>query len=371
MPNSKPLKLIAANETFGALQALIEVLEGKQALFVAPPEVNGLMPEVHGLSNTVSNDTAVIVETSGSTGLPKRISLSREALLASANASQLALGGSGQWLLALPINYVAGINVLVRSIVADTQPVLMNTSLPFTAEAFSRATSMLGDGRKFTSLVPTQLLRLFQASEDDEYLLSQLRSFDAILLGGQTPNRDVLEALRDKGVNIVETYGMTETAGGCVYDGTPLAGVHLRINHSGIIEIQSPTLANSVAHADGWFQTNDLGQIDAAGHLTVLGRADRVIVSGGIKVSLDRVEAVIGAIGGVNEVVAISLPSLEWGERVAIVYTGSPEIAEYIAGEGLHALGTAAKPLRVIRVEQLPKLPNGKPDYQTLRHYFL
>lgn len=365
-----PLKLTAANDAFGALKNLIGALDGETALFITAAETNGLMPTVHGLPNEVDSDTALIVESSGSTGVPKRISLSRHALLAAANASQLALGASGQWLLALPITYVAGIMVLVRSIVANTQPVLMNTAVPFTAEAFARAASLMTGEHRFTSVVPTQLLRLAQAAETDEHLLELLKRFDAILLGGQAPNAHVVEALRAKGVCIIETYGMTETAGGCFYNGVPLSGVTARIADNGAIEISSPTLANNVADDQGWYQTSDLGAIDSLGKLTVLGRLNRVVASGGIKVSLDRVEELIRAIGGVIDVAAIAVDSEEWGQRVAIVYVGSPEVADYIAGGVLAELGAAAKPVRVIRVAVLPKLVSGKSDYLGLKQYF-
>jgi len=125
-----PLKIVAANDTVGALLALADALAGRQAVFVTGPEVNGKMPETHGLPNEVDDNLALIVESSGSTGAPKRIRLSRQALLASAQAADSVLGGPGQWLLALPINYIAGSNVLIRSLVAEQQPVLMNTQLP-------------------------------------------------------------------------------------------------------------------------------------------------------------------------------------------------------------------------------------------------
>jgi len=365
-----PLKLIAANDTFGALKNLVDALDGETALFITAPETNGLMPAVHGLPNSVDAETALIVESSGSTGVPKRISLSRDALLAAANASQSALGVSGQWLLALPITYVAGIMVLVRSIVAHTQPVVMNTAMPFTAEAFARSASLMTGEHRFTSVVPTQLLRLAQSAETDDHLLDLLRRFDAILVGGQAPNPAVVEALRSKGVRVIETYGMTETAGGCFYDGVPLSGVRGRIASNGAIEISAPTLANNVADDQGWFQTSDLGSIDSEGRLKVLGRLNRVVASGGIKVSLDAVEELIRAIGGVSDVAAIAVDSEEWGQRVAIVYVGSPEVADYIAEGVLSELGAAAKPVRVIRVDGLPKLVSGKPDYLGLEKYF-
>jgi O-succinylbenzoic acid--CoA ligase len=204
---------------------MVDVLDNKTAGFITAPEVNGLMPEVHGLSDQVEDSVGLIVESSGSTGVPKRIELSSTALLASAEASAKRIG-SGQWLLALPVNFIGGANVLIRSVVADTQPVIMNTQLPFTAEAFVRGAALMTETR-YTSLVPAQLAKLAQAAETDSFVFSELRKFEAILLGGQRPDWAVVESLRSKGVNIVISYGMTETAGGCVYDGVPLAGVEL------------------------------------------------------------------------------------------------------------------------------------------------
>lgn len=363
---SKPLKLVAANDTFGALLALGDALAGKQAVFVTPPELNGLMPEVHGLPDEVDDSVALIVESSGSTGSPKRIELSSAALLASAMASQARLGGAGQWLLALPINFVAGANVLIRSLVAETQPILMNTALPFTPEGFARAASMMTGERRYTSLVPTQIERLAKAVAIDEFLLAQLQRFDAILVGGQAPNPVTIESLRARGIRVIETYGMTETCGGCVYDGTPLDGVKVELVGESRIQISGSMLANEFA-ADGAFITNDLGAFDADNRLRVLGRIDRVIASGGIKIALDRVEQLAALVPGVVELAAVAVGDAEWGQRVAIVYLGSPEVADNIAEALADTLGPAGKPVRVVRVDKIPRLGNSKPDLISIK----
>lgn len=363
-----PLKLVAANDTVSALIALGDALAGRQAVFITAPETNGLMPEVHGLPADVSDRIALIVESSGSTGTPKRIELSRDSLLASAKASDEALGGAGQWLLALPINYIAGINVLVRSLVADTAPVMMNTTLPFTAAAFANSAGFMRAERRYVSLVPTQLQRLLVEARNDGYLLSLLRRFDAILVGGQAIDAAVLAEAEAQNLNIVRSYGMAETAGGCVYDGLPLDGVKLAISADGQIQVSGPTLAEGVADETGWYTTSDLGSIEG-GKLRVLGRVNRVLNSGGLKVSLDLIEETVRAIGGVVEAAVISVPDAEWGERAAVVYVGSPEVADFIAADSLSQLGPAAKPVRVVRVDTIPRLSSGKTDYQTLRQY--
>ena len=365
---TKPLKLVAANDPFSALLAVADALAGKTALFVTAPETNGLMPEVHGLPDTVDNSVAFIVETSGSTGTPKRVELSIEAALASAHSSAARLGGEGQWLLALPINYIAGLNVLIRAAVAETQPVMLNTSVSFTAEAFVRHASMLQAEKKFTALVPTQLARLSVAAEHDESVLQALRSFEAILVGGQATSPLLLHKLREQDVNVVETYGSAETFGGVVYDGKALDGVTVTIDSDSRIEISSATLANEFLSA-GKVVMSDLGEfID--GRLRVLGRADRVFISGAIKVSLDRVEAVARDVGGVVDVAATAIEDDEWGQRVAILYLGSPEVADEIAQRLAAELGPAAKPLRIVRADRVPKLSSGKHDLRAINQLF-
>jgi len=349
---AKALKLVAANDTFGALIAVTEALAGKHALFITPPEPNGLMPEVHGLPESVPDDVAFVVQSSGSTGVPKLIEHSAQAAIASARASAERLGGSGQWLLSLPLNYIAGLNVLVRSAVAETQPVIMNPAVTFTPEAFVSSTSFLRNDLKFTALVPTQLSRLAISAQHDANVLHALQSYTAILVGGQATAPALLAELRSQSVNVIETYGAAETFGGVVYDGIPLDGIEVTIDSDSKIQIAGPT---------GRYLSNDLGEF-ADGKLQVLGRADRVIISGGVKVSLDRVEAIAREIAGVVELVAAPIADDEWGQRVGVVYLGSPEVADEIATHLADMLGPAAKPLRILRVDRVPKLSSGKFD---------
>ena len=364
---SMTLKVIPANDVVGATIALGEALAGNGTVFICGPEIAGVKPEIQELPTDVSN-TALIIESSGSTGTPKRIQLSKEALLASAKATEEYFGTSGQWLLALPINYIAGAQVLIRSLVAETQPVVMNTLVSFTPEAFARSAQLMTAEHRFTSLVPTQLKRLADVAELDESVLRALKSFTAILVGGQAVDPGMVASLRDKGVNLVLSYGMAETAGGVVYDGKTLSGVEVSIR-DGLIAIKSPSLANGVADESGFLVTKDAGEF-VDGTLKVLGRADRVLISGALKVSLDSVEAVAGSIGGVVEVAATALESVEWGQRVGLVYVGSPEVADYVAGAVFEQLGLAAKPIRVIRVDKLPRLVSGKTDLVGVRKLF-
>lgn len=356
-PEMKPLRLVAANDPVTALLALGQVLDGSQALFITPPEVNGLMPSVHGLPDEVDAKVGLIVESSGSTGTPKRLELSAKALTAAAKMSAKRLGGDGQWLLALPINYVAGAMVLVRSLIADTQPVLMNTSVPFTAESFARSASHMTGDRRYTSLVPAQLDRLFESLETEPGLLALLQRFDAILIGGQKPNRTTINALRKKDINIVTTYGMAETCGGVVYNGVPLDGVEISILEDERIAIDSPTLASNVKRP---YITSDLGQF-TDGKLYVKGRADRVIISGAHKLALEAVEEWTLRQPGVVSAAAVSVPHPKFGESfVCFVTLNEPQ--NFDSSKAHFALGVVAKSGQWKVLESLPTLASGKPD---------
>jgi O-succinylbenzoic acid--CoA ligase len=343
----KSLRTVSSTDTFAALQLMVEVLDEKVAGFISSEE------NPTSSSEMVDQSLGLIVESSGSTGSPKKVELSVSAIRHSAEASTKRLGGDGQWLLALPTHFIAGANVLVRSVLSDTQPVIMNTRLPFTVDAFVRGVSLMEGERKYTSLVPHQLSKLAEAAEQDAFVFSMLRKFDAILVGGQQPNWSDVENLRSKGVSVVVSYGMTETCGGCVYDGVPLDGVSYKLEE-GIILLAGPVLANGIGP---WHTTSDLG-VEFEGKLKVIGRADRVIISGGLKVSLDRVEEAALAIPGVEEVVALPVES-QWGQSVGIIYVGSPE-AEFSSLS--ESISVAASPRKVLRLSALPRLASGKPD---------
>ena len=356
---TKPLAVVPANDTVKALLVLADVIENKKAIFVSAPEINGVKPTIEQLPEEVPDTIACVVESSGSTGIPKRISISTAALLHAARAGQERLGPLGQWLLALPINFIAGQQVLIRSLLADQQPVIMNTSLPFTAEAFLRSALLMKNPIRYTSLVPTQLAKLVAEAEKDTVMLDTLKSFRAILVGGQLTPDELYDRALGLDLKVVLSYGMTETAGGCVYDGIPLDGVRLKIAPDSRLLISGKTLAEG---QDDWIFTNDLAELSPDGKLKIIGRADRVIISGGLKLSLERVEYLGSLLPGVSEIAAVALEDQTWGQRVGIAYVGSPEVADDIANQLAHLLGPAGKPIRVIRVDKLPKLPTGKPD---------
>jgi O-succinylbenzoic acid--CoA ligase len=246
----------------------------------------------------------------------------------------------------------------------------MNTAMPFTVDAFSRAASLMTGERRYTSLLPTQLVRLIDAAKmGDDYTLGLLRRFDAILVGGQALLPEVSASAEALGIRVIQTYGMTETCGGCVYDGVPLDDVEVEI-YRGLLRISGATLASNIETDEGWFSTNDIGDLTDDDRWIVVGRADRVIKSGGIKISLDRVEQLASTVPGVIELVAAPIVDREWGQRVGIVYVGSPEVADDIARALANDLGPAGKPIRVLRTDKIAKLPNGKVDFQTTARLF-
>ena len=349
----KPTETQKASDPFAVLKMMTAVFDGKVAGFVSPEEITGNKVEFEQVPETVSKDVGLIVESSGSTGSPKRIQLPLESLKASAEASASRLGGHGQWLLALPLTYVAGVNVLFRSVAADTQPVMMNTRVPFSAEGFINSASLMQGQRRYTSLVPTQLDRL-AAKISEPAVLQALLSFDGILVGGQSPNQETMDLLKVLGVKVVESYGMAETCGGCVYDGKPLDGVKVEII-DGLVAISGVTLAKGIGEQ---YLSSDLGEING-GRLTVLGRADRVIISGGKKVSLDDMERQVSQLPEVESAMAVAVDS-EWGQSPSLLLV----LKDSARSEGFALeVEFAVKPVKVKIVEALPVLSSGKPDY--------
>ncbi|MDJ0353906.1 AMP-binding protein [Pseudarthrobacter sp. PH31-O2] len=359
-----------------ALAALAAALhgEGPAVELADGPDGSPVLafPETPGIE-----DAAVVVRTSGSTGVPKATVLTVDALAASSMATALALKGEGQWLLALPVQYVAGVQVLVRSLFAGTRPWAMDLSGGFTPEAFTAAAAELTDQKRFTSLVPTQLQRLLDAPSADT--LAALRRFNGILLGGGPVPPALLAAARNAGLQVVTTYGSAETCGGCVYDGVPLEGVLVRVAEDGRVLLGGATIAAGYLGAPEldaaafvadngvrWYRTNDLGELDGDGKLRILGRADDVVITGGVKVSAAHVQAELEKLDGVRAAFVAGVPSAEWGQAlaafVAVADTSPQGFANFAAGSRwAAALGTLA-PKTVLAAAELLMLPNGKPD---------
>lgn len=319
----------------------------------------------------VEPGTAVIIATSGSTGEPKGVLLSAGALTASATATHDRLGGPGHWLLATPAHYIGGLQVLVRSLLAGTSVEVVPPG-PFRADRFAEASSgvLRADGPRYTAMVPTQLTRLLDAGGPG---LDAARAFDAIIIGAAATTDGLRERAADAGVRIVPAYGMSETASGCVYDGVPLDGVRAEIEPGGRILLSGPVLAHGYrlrpeltaeTFVDGWFRTGDEGRL-SNGRLTVLGRLDNVINTGGVKVSAAAVERVLITRAGVRDACVVALPDAEWGQIVAAAVLLDPGVTA--DPDGLRAavrtqLGAPAVPKLVRFVEALPTRGPGKID---------
>ncbi|OUE20317.1 2-succinylbenzoate--CoA ligase [Clavibacter michiganensis] len=339
----------------------------------------------------VARRIALVVETSGTTRRPKRVALSSDALLASAAASQTALGAPGQWILALPTHYIAGLQVLVRSIAAGTEPVVLAPGR-FDPRAFAEAAAGL-DARvpaRFTSLVPTQLHRLVDAAEDAatgeeaRRIREAVGRLDAILVGGQATPPQLVDRAAALGWRVVRTYGSSETAGGCVYDGVPVATADVAVV-DGQVELAGPMLAEgylgdpaatdaAFGEHDGrrWYRTGDGGEL-VDGVLRITGRLDDVVISGGEKLRLAAVEEAVRSLAAwdvrLGEAVAVPGEHAGWGQRPVAFVPGSvdPRLAERVRRELAARLGRVAGSTAVRGIPEMPTLPSGKPDRRALR----
>jgi o-succinylbenzoate---CoA ligase len=376
---AQPVRVVEVPAGPGVLDTLLPAVEaalGGGPAVLPVPEGSGartarllaaLRPD-----DPVDTGTALVVPTSGSTGEPKGVLLGADAVTTAAGASHERLGGPGHWLLALPATHVGGLQVLVRSLVAGTTPVVLDLTDGFDADEFAAATVRLfarTTGRRYTALVPTQLRRILDA---DKAVQDAARAYHAILLGGAAAPEPLLERAALAEVRVVTTYGMTETSGGCTYDGRPLPGVELAVDGEGRIVVSGAQVASGHRTPGGdepildrTFRTSDLGRLDD-GLLTVLGRVDDVVVTGGVNVPLPAVEAVVEVHPDVESAACTSVEDPEWGQRVVAVLVpadrGSPpslqQVRDFVAER---APGPYA-PRQVVVVDALPLLPNGKVD---------
>jgi O-succinylbenzoic acid--CoA ligase len=309
-------------------------------------------------------DAAVVVSTSGSTGRPKGVVLSRAAILASASLTHDRLGGAGDWALALPAHYVAGLMVLARTIVAGTGAHLVRTDL---ADLSAVLPTMAGT--RYLALVPTQLIRALTQPE----IVVALAGFDAVLVGGAALDDDVRRRAVERGINVIATYGMSETCGGCVYDGTPLDGVAIDLEPgTGRILITSPTIFSgyrlrpeltSEVLQGNTFRSWDHGGWSADGHLELVGRLDGAAITGGLVVDLEEVERAAARwplLGGASLAV-IAVPDPERGTMIIAVTDGrgsAAELRDFLAGQ----LPAYAIPRGLIHLDALPRTAGGKTD---------
>jgi len=371
---ARPLTVVPPQPVAAVSNALSDALSGSTTLCVVPdappPRGNDWTATLH-LDQPVRPDVAVLMATSGSTGRPHAVLLTAGALLASASAAIRRLDGPGAWLLALPVSSVGGLQVLIRSQLAGLDPVCLDLTPGFRAGGFVLAAATLPPGvPHYTSLIPTQLHRLVEAGPS---ALDALAAFDAVLVGGAALDPELRAKAIDAGVRIVATYGMTETSGGCVYDGIPLDGVKVQAAPGGL-RIGGEVVAlgyhaepdqTRSSFVDGWFLTRDIGDVDGRGRVSVSGRIDDVIISGGVNVAAGAVEQALRGRPDIADAAVFGQPDPEWGAAV---------IALVVPAEGAHLelaairayvsarLGPAAAPREVRTVPVLPRLHSGKLD---------
>ena len=377
----------------------------------------------------VAEPIALVVGTSGSTGTPKRTALTARALAASAAATERFFGSNSdaasQWLLALPAHYIAGAQVLARSVLAGTAPVIARSVIEpvhFSPEVLLQAVERMSSARRFISLVPTQLHKLLESADADPHLGAEIHealgSFTGILLGGAPASADLLAAATALGLNTVTTYGSAETAGGCVYSGSVLPGVRVELvpeegmpavpdiegkpAQVGRIWISGAHLANGYigdaartaehffTSADGtrWYRTDDYGLLSPANdpnsaahgneqHLQVLGRSDDVLISGGVKISARAVATVLEEHPAVREACVVGLPDARWGTAIAAAVTLVPsagaapaenspalneELSALLRARCTEKLGAPAAPKQLSILPDFPLTSTGKPD---------
>ena len=325
----------------------------------------------------VAPGISVVVATSGSTGTPKGALLTPANLVAAADSTHSALSGEGHWLLAMPGHHIAGLQVLVRALVAGTEPVCLDVSTGFHVDAFAdlatrMSTVSASEGLPaYTALVPMQLAKALDTLTGIE----ALRRFDAILVGGGHLPRHLRSSCDRLGIRVVATYGSSETTGGCVYDGRPVPGAGVRVS-DGRIHLGGPMIAAGYRTAPpdddsfaepGWFATRDRGEI-TDGTLTVTGRLDDIIDSGGLKLDPGIIENAMLDIGGVDSACVVGIPHPRLGQAVVAAYTGSIEPWEVV--EGLDDLPRWQLPKDIRHLATMPTTGPGKPDRDAVRRLF-
>ncbi|MDY6998323.1 MAG: o-succinylbenzoate--CoA ligase [Actinomycetota bacterium] len=357
------------------MAVVADVLAGRSAVLPVPADdtdQTALLTTALRAGEHIDDAVAAVLSTSGTTGTPKGAQLSADALTASATATHTRLGGDGRWLLALPAHHVAGFQVLVRSVVAGTEPVALEPG--FGPTDLIEAVAALGSGRRYASLVAVQLDKALQHPG----AAAALAELDAVLIGGGPMPAAVAQRAAAASIPVIRTYGMSETAGGCVYDGVALPGVQVRVDAEARIWLGGPTVAAGYRNPvqpdpfaePGWFRTDDVGAVDERGVLTVAGRADDAISTGGLTVLPGLVEAAVTTHPAVAECAVFGAPDDRLGQRVVVAVVLEPGGSLTLAQLREHTARTlprTAAPRELHILDALPRRGIGKVDRAALR----
>lgn len=304
----------------------------------------------------------LVVFTSGTSGPPKGVRLTRRNLEAACSASARHLGHDhgDNWLLAMPLRHVGGLSIVLRQLYTGGAVTLLPRFAP---ETFAAA--LLGDVT-MASVVPTMLRRIIP--------FGPFHGLRAVLVGGGPIPDGLLEAAVEAGLPVLPTYGLSETFGqvATLRPGSdlerkahPLPGIDLQVGGDGRIAVRgeqvSPGYLGEPDRPTPWFVTNDLGELLDDGALRVLGRADRLIVTGGENVNPEQVESVLRGHSEVADVVVGGVADDEWGQVIVAVYEGTAP-AEELAGWARQRLPSHMVPRRLKRVDSIPRTAIGKPD---------
>ncbi|GAB3708134.1 AMP-binding protein [Mariniluteicoccus flavus] len=350
----------------GFLDALAAALDGGPTLAPLPTDARSADAVRAMLNADPDPDTphpdhshhpALIVATSGSTGAPKGVRLSARAVIASAEATHRRLGGAADWTLCLPLHYVAGAMVAARALTGGTR---LHTAKPDLADLD------VPSSPAYISLVPTQLTRALH----DHGTTRALAAHGAVLLGGAAAAPELLDRARAQGINVVTTYGMSETAGGCVYDGVPLDATTVTLDpDTGRVDLTGPmafsgyhgrpdlttaTLTGQTVH------TRDRGRWDGE-RLTILGRLDDVVVTGGVNVDLAELERAVQQ--RFPHTAVVGVPDPEWGTRIVAAGPIPLPLKDFRAHLDVDG---PARPRGLLRLDSLPLTSSGKIDRQAI-----
>jgi o-succinylbenzoate---CoA ligase len=366
---------------------LIEALAGGPPCIPVPETSRYFSQEfISGIERAINparslqDSTVAVLTTSGSTGNPRGVEFSAGTLnslnhhMNSGAVTGHRIDAPPQWIAAIPVTSVGGFNVVVRAIAAGLPPLALSSvggASPFSIEETIQSIASVKNLPVMISLVPAQVRRLLGTAEGTQ----ALQQCSLVLVGGSaTPVSDQIR-MRDENINVAFTYGMTETTGGCVFNGTPAPGVGIEVDpDTSAITISGEIIATGYRPTtptepfvpfNSSFTTKDIGALDMEGTLNVLGRADDIVMINGVNISLNAITEIINSHELVTD--CFVLPDL-----VALIVTSSPEvdsIIDELRKAIANSLGSIAVP-QFRPVSALPQLPNGKHDRQEIARLY-